>query len=60
VAWAVRHGVIHSDAKAMIEQGVEMKRRSHMYVRATMAGDRVTNVRVGGHVVEVMRGEASF
>ena len=60
VAWAVRHGVIHSDEKALIEQGVEMKRRSHMYVRATQKGDRVTNVRVGGHVVEVMRGEASF
>ena len=60
VAWAVRHGVIHSDVKAMIEQGVEMKRTSHMYVRATQKGDRVTNVRVGGHVVEVMRGEVSF
>ena len=60
VAWAVRHGVIHSDEKALIEQGVEMKRRSHMYVRATKTGDRVTNVRVGGHVVEVMRGEVSF
>jgi len=59
-AWAVRHGVIASDAKAMIEQGVEIKRRSHMYVRATQKGDRVTNVRVGGHVVEVMRGEVSF
>jgi len=60
VAWAVRHGVIHSDEKALIEQGVEIKRRSHMYVRATHTGDRVTNVRVGGHVVEVMRGEVSF
>ena len=60
IAWAVRHGIIHSDEKALIEQGVEMKRRSHMYVRATKSGDRVTNVRVGGHVVEVMRGEASF
>ena len=60
VAWAVRHGVIHSDEKALIEQGCEMKRRSHMYVRATQTGDRVTNVRVGGHVVEVMRGEVSF
>ena len=60
VAWAVRHGVIHSDEKALIEQGLEMKRRSHIYVRATQTGDRVTNVRVGGHVVEVMRGEVSF
>ncbi|HVP41896.1 MAG TPA: PhzF family phenazine biosynthesis protein [Terriglobales bacterium] len=60
VAWAVRHGVLQSDEKALIEQGLEMKRRSHMYVRATRTGDRVTNVRVGGHVVEVMRGEVSF
>ncbi len=60
VAWAVRHGVIHSNEKALIEQGCEIQRRSHMYVRATQTGDRVTNVRVGGNVVEVMRGEVSF
>jgi trans-2,3-dihydro-3-hydroxyanthranilate isomerase len=60
IAWAVRHGAIASDEMALIEQGLEIKRRSHMYVRATKTGDRVTNVRVGGHVVEVMRGEISF
>ncbi len=60
IAWAVRHGLIESDQRALIEQGMEIKRRSHMHVRATKSGNRVTNVRVGGHVVEVMRGEASF
>ncbi len=60
VAWMVRHGVAQSEERCLIEQGLEMKRRSHMYVRATRSGDRVTNVRVGGNVVEVMRGEVSF
>ncbi len=59
-AWAVQHGVVKSDEQAVIEQGIEMKRPSFLHVRATKAGDTVKNVRVGGYVVEVMRGEASI
>jgi trans-2,3-dihydro-3-hydroxyanthranilate isomerase len=58
VAWAVQHGVLKSDEQAVIEQGIEMKRPSFIHVRATKSGDMVKNVRVGGYVVEVMRGEA--
>jgi len=44
----------------MIEQGVEMKRPSRIFVRASRRNDRVVNVRVGGNVVEVLRGELFF
>jgi len=59
-AWAVKHGVLKSDEQAVIEQGIEMKRPSFIHVRATKSGDGVNNVRVGGYVVEVMRGEATI
>ena len=57
-AWAVKYGVLKSDEQAVIEQGIEMKRPSFIHVRATKDDGNVKNVRVGGHVVEVMRGEA--
>jgi trans-2,3-dihydro-3-hydroxyanthranilate isomerase len=58
-AYMVRHGVAQPDQTVVIEQGVEMKRRSLLSVRAgkSTEGDRVVNVRVGGNVVEVMQGE---
>jgi len=57
-AWAVRNGVLPSEAQGLIEQGMEMRRPSFIRIRATRAGECVTNIRVGGSVVEVMRGEA--
>src|SRR5512140_3677937 len=59
-AWAVQHGVVASDAPAIIEQGIEMKRAIYIHFRATKSGGTVTNVRVGGSVVKVMEGEVSF
>ncbi len=59
-AWMVAHGVIKPGESALIEQGVEMKRPSKIFVRADKAGDRVINVRVGGYTVEVLRGELFF
>jgi predicted PhzF superfamily epimerase YddE/YHI9 len=67
----VAHGVAKPDERVLIEQGVEMKRPSRIFVRASSAGissdgkssdskrsnNRVVNVRVGGHSVEIMRGE---
>src|SRR5579859_7406432 len=46
-AWMVKHGVAQPDHTVLIEQGVEMKRRSLLYVRAGREGDRVANVHVG-------------
>jgi trans-2,3-dihydro-3-hydroxyanthranilate isomerase len=59
-AWAVAHGVIEPDERALIEQGVEMKRPSRIFVRAARRDDRVVNVRVGGNAVETIRGELFF
>jgi trans-2,3-dihydro-3-hydroxyanthranilate isomerase len=60
-AWMVAHGVAEPDERVLIEQGVEMRRPSRIFVRASLrneSGDnRVVNVRVGGNAVEVMRGE---
>jgi trans-2,3-dihydro-3-hydroxyanthranilate isomerase len=60
-AWMVAHGVAQPDQRVLIEQGVEMKRPSRIFVRASFdrkSGDnRVVNVRVGGNSVEIMRGE---
>jgi len=60
-AWMVAHGVAIPEEQVMIEQGLEMKRPSQIFVRASRdsAGDnnRIVNVRVGGHAVEVLRGE---
>jgi trans-2,3-dihydro-3-hydroxyanthranilate isomerase len=59
-AWMVAHGVAQPDERVLIEQGVEMKRPSRIFVRASRKDDRVVNVRVGGNVVEVLRGEVAF
>jgi trans-2,3-dihydro-3-hydroxyanthranilate isomerase len=56
-AWMVAHGVVQPDERALIEQGIETRRPSRIFVRAGREGDRIVNVRVGGNSVEVMRGE---
>jgi trans-2,3-dihydro-3-hydroxyanthranilate isomerase len=55
--WMVAHGVALPDERVLIEQGVEMKRPSRIFVRASRSDNRIVNVRVGGHSVEIMRGE---
>jgi trans-2,3-dihydro-3-hydroxyanthranilate isomerase len=59
-SWMVQHGIANSDEQVVIRQGVEIHRPSEMYVRATRDGERVTNVRVGGYAVEVLRGTCVF
>jgi trans-2,3-dihydro-3-hydroxyanthranilate isomerase len=56
-AWAVKYGVVPPEQEALLEQGVEMKRRSRIFLRAARAGDKIVNVRVGGHAIEILRGE---
>jgi len=56
-AWAVAHGLIAPDQQALLEQGVEMKRRSRIFISAGRAVGKIVNVRVGGHAVEVLHGE---
>jgi len=59
-AWMVAHGVAASDEQVMIEQGLEMRRPSRIFVRATKKDNQVINVRVGGNCVEVLRGEVTL
>jgi trans-2,3-dihydro-3-hydroxyanthranilate isomerase len=56
-AWAVQYGVVPPEQQVLMEQGVEMNRRSRIFFSAGRNGDRIVNVRVGGHAVEVIRGE---
>lgn len=56
-AWMVAHGVAQPEQRVLIEQGVEMQRPSRIFVRASRRDNGIVNVRVGGNVIEVIRGE---
>jgi trans-2,3-dihydro-3-hydroxyanthranilate isomerase len=56
-AWMRRHGLAASGEQVAIEQGLEANRPSRLLVRASGEGERVTDVRVGGNVLKVARGE---
>jgi trans-2,3-dihydro-3-hydroxyanthranilate isomerase len=55
-SWMVQHDVARSDEQVVVRQGVECRRPSEMHVQATREGERITNVRVGGYAVEILRG----
>jgi trans-2,3-dihydro-3-hydroxyanthranilate isomerase len=59
-AWMAAHGVAAPNERVLIEQGMEMKRPSEIFVRADRDAARVVNVRVGGNSVEVLRGEVTL
>jgi trans-2,3-dihydro-3-hydroxyanthranilate isomerase len=59
-AWMVRYGIAQPEQTVHIQQGVEIKRPSQIFVRAGRVGERIINVRVGGHAVEIMEGEVSL
>lgn len=56
IAWLVKHGAAASGERVVIEQGVEMRRPSRLYVSATLAGEKVTDVFVGGRTIPVALG----
>jgi trans-2,3-dihydro-3-hydroxyanthranilate isomerase len=59
-AWMVRYGIATPGEVVHILQGVEIKRPSHIFVRASKDADSVKNVRVGGHAVQIMEGTVSL
>ena len=59
-SWMARHGLAKSDEQILIHQGVEARRPSELFVRATRDGEKVTNLRVGGYAVEVLRGTVTL
>src|SRR5450631_2397849 len=56
ISYLVRHSLAGSDQPIILEQGVEMLRPSRIYVQATLDGDRVCNVRVGGRTILIATG----
>ena len=56
IAYLVRHAQVASGGNIIIEQGVEMLRPSRLYVSASLAGDKVTDVFVGGRTICVATG----
>lgn len=63
-AYLVRHGVVkvvEGVAHVIVEQGVEMQRPSRIEVAISMDGrQEITEVRVGGRAVTIIRGELSI
>jgi trans-2,3-dihydro-3-hydroxyanthranilate isomerase len=56
-AWMAAHSVSKPEERVLIEQGIEMRRPSKIFVRAGRIDNRIVNVRVGGHAVETIRGK---
>jgi trans-2,3-dihydro-3-hydroxyanthranilate isomerase len=59
-AWMVKNGIARTEETVLIRQGVEINRPSDIFVRASKSSESVTNVRVGGHTVQIMKGEVSL
>ena len=59
-SWMVRYGVFPAGQTVHIQQGVEIKRPSQIFVRAEKQGEKIVNVRVGGNAVEIMEGDFSL
>ena len=56
IAYLVRHGLASSGQSIVIEQGIEMLRPSRIHVSATVEGDSITKVFVGGRTIPVATG----
>jgi trans-2,3-dihydro-3-hydroxyanthranilate isomerase len=59
-SWMVKYGVAKPGQKVAIEQGLECRRPSRLIVSAVKVGDKITDVRVGGTAVTVIRGELTI
>jgi trans-2,3-dihydro-3-hydroxyanthranilate isomerase len=59
-SWMVKYGVAKPGQKVAIEQGLECRRPSRLIVSAEKVGDKITDVRVGGTAVTVIRGELTI
>ncbi|MDW5266384.1 MULTISPECIES: PhzF family phenazine biosynthesis protein [Acidobacteriaceae] len=56
IAYLVRHGLATTGQQVVIEQGIEMLRPSRIHVSATIAGEVVSEVFVGGRTIPVAMG----
>jgi trans-2,3-dihydro-3-hydroxyanthranilate isomerase len=56
IAYLVHHSLAGSEQRVVIEQGIEMRRPSRIYVQASLENGRVTNVLVGGRTIPIATG----
>jgi trans-2,3-dihydro-3-hydroxyanthranilate isomerase len=59
IAYLVRYGMVPSGQPAVFEQGIEIRRPSRLHVRASLDGEKVTEVFVGGRTIQVASGRFS-
>lgn len=52
-AWLLKHGLLRAEEQAFIEQGIEMKRPSRIYIRGSLNGGVPGKIRVGGYCFTV-------
>jgi trans-2,3-dihydro-3-hydroxyanthranilate isomerase len=56
IAYLVRRGIVRSEQRVHVRQGVEMGRPSDLFLAARAVGARLTDVTVGGSTVPVANG----
>ncbi len=56
ISWMVRHGLAVSGVETVIEQGIEIRRPSRLYVRASSDAAKIHDVFVGGRTISVASG----
>lgn len=56
ISYLVQHSLVAPGTQTVIEQGVEMLRPSRIYASASLDGDRVCDVRVGGRTIPIATG----
>ena len=57
ISYLVRHGFVPSSTQIHVQQGVEIGRRSDLFLSAKSIEGKVTDVRVGGSTVRVAKGQ---
>jgi trans-2,3-dihydro-3-hydroxyanthranilate isomerase len=60
ISYLVKHGIVSSERPAIIEQGIEIRRPSRIYVQAALRDGKVTEVFVGGRTISVAFGRFSI
>lgn len=57
ISYLVRHGLVAPKRKIHVQQGVEIGRRSDLFLSADLVSNKVTDIRVGGSTVLVAKGQ---
>ena len=56
-AWLLKHGILEPGKQAFLEQGIEMKRPSRIYVQGKLKNGAPSEIKVGGYCFLVGAGE---